>query len=611
MADLPTVNAIDELKSQNEKSLKTLDRSIVSGLDSLKDSSMNMLNTLSSMLELDKNEARLRRISELQMLEQMREAARKQDLKKKDKSKNEEEKLSLLDLLKGTGLLGLGAIITGIAGAIVGLRGWEAKVLKDINKMSGLGTTITNGLKTLRFNALKVFGLTPSGLPIRDPATGKFMKAQPLTTQIADKFKIFKGNLLKAFGLGIDGKKTANTNFLVKGGVDILENIKTFFSGFGEKVTKFFGNVFAPVSKFFSSSGSAIGKIATAIGKSLKAIPIVGQIVGALFAIFDGVFTAINTEGTFFDKVKVFFTAAISDFIGAPLDLLKSVVSWATGKLGFENAEKFLDSFSIEDLLEDLLNFIVDIPEKAFDWIKTLFTDPTEAMNRLFTGVTDLGKYIMDEAVTPAWNWFKGLFGISPEEDLIGQDFNIVQLLNEQISKLSKWFYDEESGTMFGGAFNIKGMLFDLKDSLPEFKLPEFEIPSFDIDFPNPFEGIAEKIEAMDFSSFNLGEWFGGALDLNIGDKLKSKLSELFGGSPQGNIEGSTVTGSGGTSGAAVDVTSREVAQATASPNVTIAAPQTSVQTDASVKTNQTTIAPASPRRGIHPVHGYTDPVFG
>ena len=53
--------------------------------------------------------------------------------------------------------------------------------------------------------------------------------------------------------------------------------------------------------------------------------------------------------------------------------------------------------------------------------------------------------------------------------------------------------------------------------------------------------------------------------------------------------------------GAEVDVRSREVAAQVAQPNITVAAPQTQIQTDNSTRVNKTSVASASPRRDKKP----------
>lgn len=58
MADLPTVNALDEVRDQSEKTTEAihgLDKSIFAGLDSLKSVSDGMSDTLKKMLKIDED----------------------------------------------------------------------------------------------------------------------------------------------------------------------------------------------------------------------------------------------------------------------------------------------------------------------------------------------------------------------------------------------------------------------------------------------------------------------------------------------------------------------------------------------------------------------------
>ena len=61
----------------------------------------------------------------------------------------------------------------------------------------------------------------------------------------------------------------------------------------------------------------------------------------------------MNTEGSLFTKLNEGIAAALGDFVGAPLDLLKTGLSWVAKNLLGENnfISRFLDSFSIEEFL--------------------------------------------------------------------------------------------------------------------------------------------------------------------------------------------------------------------------------------------------------------------
>tara|TARA_B100000424_G_C22936514_1_gene498314 strand:- start:877 stop:2226 length:1350 start_codon:yes stop_codon:yes gene_type:complete len=76
----------------------------------------------------------------------------------------------------------------------------------------------------------------------------------------------------------------------------------------------------------------------------------------------------------------------------------------------------------------------------------------------------------------------------------------------------------------------ILDFFLDLPDKINKLfeKALNVDIGIPDFDFPNPFEGIRQKIGSMDFSSMNLGEAFG--MNFNFGDKLKGVLLDLFGG---------------------------------------------------------------------------------
>jgi len=90
MADLPTVNAIEELKQSNQDAIKTLDSSIVKGFSKLQNTSEGIAKSLMSILSINQQMFDQDKIDQLRLLEQLREDARKGDkpekkVKKKDK----------------------------------------------------------------------------------------------------------------------------------------------------------------------------------------------------------------------------------------------------------------------------------------------------------------------------------------------------------------------------------------------------------------------------------------------------------------------------------------------------------------------------------------------
>lgn len=605
MADLPTINAIEELKESNLDAIAALEETLIVEMNYLYTSLSDIGSTLEDMFSLSVKQYEQSKIDAMKLLEQQREDARKKDdeKEKKDSKKDKGPLAELLEFLRNGGLLAGGALLAGLAGAAVGLRGWEGKALANLDKIKNfVPKSITNGIRSLRNGAFAVFGLNAEGKPVRD-ARGRFT-GQRLTVaqQIGQYMQSLKQSTYRFFGLGVDGKPVVKTPAWVKTGLNIGKSVSNVI----QSIRNGFVSVLQSVGKFFQGTGGFLKGAATAIGTALKAVPIIGQIIGAVFAIFDGLFTAMDTEGTFAKKSRVFFTAAVSDFIGAPLDLLKDVFSWLAGKFGFKELEEFLESFSIEDELEKFLNGAFEMVGDVFDWIGTLFIDPTQALQQLWDtltgGVTSMGNWIGNNLVDPAWNWFKGLFGFNEGESLVPEDFDPIAFLSEKVNKLLNFIYDPETGKIFGLDLSMENLM----KSLPEIKLPEIPLPDISIpDFPNPFSGLQEKVKNFDYSMFDFGL-------IDFSDEIKSFMTGLFGEPTQINAESGTRTGAGGSAGAEADVRSREVASQQASPSVNVTAPQTNVNSNTSTNVNKTTMAQSSATRGRSSpqVRDYQDPLF-
>ena len=113
--------------------------------------------------------------------------------------------------------LNIGTLLAGLAavgGALAGLRGWEAKALKNIDKIGSairglfpdnLRKSIVSKFDGLRIRILKGFGFNMD-LTATDPETGKRQLKTPLRTQIMERFVKLRTSILNMFGLGADGK---------------------------------------------------------------------------------------------------------------------------------------------------------------------------------------------------------------------------------------------------------------------------------------------------------------------------------------------------------------------------------------------------------------------
>ena len=128
-----------------------------------------------------------------------------------------------------------------------------------------------------------------------------------------------------------------------------------------------------PITNLFGEGGTVtkiIDKFKTAFkifkegSGIMKTLGAVGRVLGRLFfpftvimAIWDTVKGAIEgfEEGGIIGGILGAISGLLTGLIGIPLDLLKSVVSWIAGKLGFKGAEKFLDSFDIATIMKSII----------------------------------------------------------------------------------------------------------------------------------------------------------------------------------------------------------------------------------------------------------------
>jgi hypothetical protein len=273
-----------------------------------------------------------------------------------------------------------GAVALGLAFA--GLRGWEVKIIDYVKDGFGsIKNSIVGGLKSIKTNIFLAFGLDDAGKVITNSALDDLLKTPIMKNITAGISKILAP--LKMMG-------------------DFLGGL---FSGSGgDDATK--GAI-----KFLGEMGGGVAAFAKTVGKILKPI-------GFLFSAYDAVMAFMNTEGDLYDKFIAGIGGFIGDFVGAPLDLLKSIVSWATSKLGFEGVTEFLDSFSFETVINDIIGGVFGMVKDAAKWVGTLFTDPGAALTDLWNlyygegGLVDM----MFTPISMAIDWITKKFGWRDED---------------------------------------------------------------------------------------------------------------------------------------------------------------------------------------------------
>lgn len=308
-----------------------------------------------------------------------------------------EEWGSLLSSFDG---LMAGAVALGLAFA--GLRGWEVKIIDYVKDGFGsLKNSIIGGLKSIKTNVFLAFGLDDAGKVITNSALDDLLKTPIMEKITAGVSKILAP--LKMMGDFLGG----------------------FFSGSGGS-----GAVGRAVA-FLGEIGDNVGAFAGVVGKILKPI-------GFLFSAYDAVMAFMNTEGDLYDKFVAGIGGFIGDFVGAPLDLLKSIVSWATSKLGFENVTEFLESFSFETVINDIINGVFGMVKSAGAWVATLFTDPTTALTEYWNALYGENG-LMDMLFAPvsmAIDWITKKFGWREED---APPFDLYGIITGFVSSVTTW----------------------------------------------------------------------------------------------------------------------------------------------------------------------------
>lgn len=303
----------------------------------------------------------------------------------------------LLEGLGKTAGFGLGALLAPLF-AISGFLSQILFELKVLFKALG-GMRIMSGVKTLGEGLFKAF--------------------KSLFTTIARLIKNSKAiTAIKGFfTTGLTGLLVGFVDDFIKTFVDIFNRIKGFIKGLaasgGGKIAKVFNgikglitsvfSVFKPLLDGFKSGFNVVKSFATTFGtvlaKLLLPVTIIIGIFDSITGFVDGWKEAEG--GTILEKfisgVGGGLGKLIGNLIGIPLDLLKKGVSWILGKLGFEQAEEILESFSFADLLNRGIKGLFSFFQDAIDYIvKTFSGDGTEGsgplgfIKRLFKGVGNL-----------------------------------------------------------------------------------------------------------------------------------------------------------------------------------------------------------------------------
>lgn len=278
----------------------------------------------------------------------------------------------------------LGKIALVVAAALGALYGYLSKYVKvfsqgvklaakalDVKFFKGsIGKALTNITNSIKTFATKI---------------GNTFKENKVIKMIKGMFDTIK-NFVSNIGSGFKDSKA------IKGVKWFFSQVKNLFSSI-IKAGKFLGNIVGSVGKSVSSVMKFFGNVASAFGKFVGVFKTFAGLASRLFypitiiiGLFEGVMKAVErfkSDGII-GGIVGFIEGAINGIIMKPLDLLKDVVSWILGKLGFDGASEALDSFSFEELFSSIVDTIMGWFKGAVNWVKEKFTNVKDAIGAFF-----------------------------------------------------------------------------------------------------------------------------------------------------------------------------------------------------------------------------------
>lgn len=389
---------------------------------------------------------------------------------------------SLISLLNPARLVKLifGGAIAGFGGYI-GLRGWEmgfvkafierfftnlgltpdGKIPKGVFQGPNLIGRIVNAFSRLENRILSFFGVSVSGVMARD-ALGRFTGMTNGRPTVVYRITQAIGKLLSPLTF-------------------VARAIDEWIIGPGAKLVGFIGG---------ATGLASVGKLASKILWP----------IGLLISAWEGVKDWRNSDETngfyrFVDGIGAF----LGDFIGAPLNLLKSIVSAGLEWVGLQSASEWLDKFSFRELIGDFISSIIRVPERIFNYANELLD------NYDILGIINTKWRNSLQTMSDAWT-------------------NASNYVNETGEEITSFFQNAIDNTKIGfmkiGTYiqNIPDRLISILTDILDFEIPKLSIP-----YDNALLGKGEIV------LFPGGRPFGSVADAgeNARERIVSRNRDL------------------------------------------------------------------------------------
>ena len=314
---------------------------------------------------------------------------------------------------------GLGGLLSGIAVAIAALGGIVIATVNRIrfflNLLSpSLYKKFANGIETIVTFFAKIGSEIKSIFNVAFTAL-KSVLSSVMEAGMTELRKLFTFNADSGIGKIITAFKTAITTFIAPF-ADAIKAIQELASGSGTigKIISYVTDTLGSIGSKFMAFGAKIGKLAKIFGRLFLPVEIIMTLWDTVSGMIEG-YEKGGIIGAFTGAVKGFFDSIIM----APLDALKSIVSWVAELFGFDSISKALDSFSFVELFDSLFDTIPAAKKAFFDSIKNAFQTVVDTIGDWFSSIGDgllsaLEGIGIPEFTIPIPEWMGGPITLGP-----------------------------------------------------------------------------------------------------------------------------------------------------------------------------------------------------
>ena len=324
----------------------------------------------------------------------------------------------------------------------------------------------------------------------------------------------------------------------------IFSDLKKTVTGFGKSITKFLKPVktaFQSILKIFKGA-QAVGNVTGFLKTFKKFFNIFKNFFTKLFfplQVLIGIFSAGFEAKDAIEKSEGFFAKLLNGIVGAvgglidgiflsTADFIKDGLAMIAGFLGFENIEKFLNSFSLSDIFNKGLDGI-------YAFVNEIFAFEDTSLKGIFKSLIDLVTAPLGIAI----NFIKGIFEFGDPE----KPFKISEFILGVFDDVKKFFTDifswtMQMGTDESGEFSIPTLISEIFGKVKKFFTDIFSWTtqmgtdeSGDFSIPTLISTIFGKVKTFFTDLFTFSEPKAGK-EFSFGDLVMSaitKIKEFFG----------------------------------------------------------------------------------